>query len=214
MNRGVGCLHNGPPGWAKAHLSLSFSSCLERLQSCSVSSCCVTSSAHRQLTSSRSCSGALKDLIFIHQAMQNEHKHNLKGSPRVECRTVYLKPRIDAWKKYEFNSTDPFGKTNQKKDAIRSKAPAKRSADVPLTGSADTELSAPSTSAGKRARNGEIDRLLVRKWPTKKSRKDLVCPLIEGFPIQFSETPRETKIFAPSQNRLWVPQGTAWETLL
>lgn len=45
---------------AAPHLSLSLSSCLVRLQSCRVSSCWVTSSAHRQFTSSLSCSGALK----------------------------------------------------------------------------------------------------------------------------------------------------------
>lgn len=44
---------------AGPHLSLSLSSCLVRLQSCRVSSCWVTSSAHRQFTSSLSCSGAL-----------------------------------------------------------------------------------------------------------------------------------------------------------
>lgn len=44
---------------AAPHLSLSLSSCLVRLQSCRVSNCWVTSSAHRQLTSSLSCSGAL-----------------------------------------------------------------------------------------------------------------------------------------------------------
>lgn len=43
------------------YLSFSFSSCFVRLQSWSVSSCCVTSSAQRQFTSSRSCSGALQE---------------------------------------------------------------------------------------------------------------------------------------------------------
>lgn len=60
---------------AAPHLSLSLSSCLVRLQSCRVSSCWVTSSAHRQFTSSLSCSGALK----ISSSTLTQHTHQQKG---------------------------------------------------------------------------------------------------------------------------------------
>lgn len=70
---------------AGPHLSLSLSSCLVRLQSCRVSSCWVTSSAHRQLTSSLSCSGALNIDGNIMLMLHTTHSaHRKKGQKPVE----------------------------------------------------------------------------------------------------------------------------------
>ena len=78
--------HNLWNTWTKklrTYLSFSFSSCLVRLQSWRVSSCCVTSSAQRQFTSSRSWSGALERKYTYIYSQSGIWDHFLKHISKV-----------------------------------------------------------------------------------------------------------------------------------